>query len=302
MILASILLWFGSANLVVRVLGTIVAFMGFTFIYIAFSLDLEVGEILKSSIVPGIPNGSEILVMGLIGTTIVPYNLFLGSGLSKGKNLKTSRIGLAVAISIGGIISIAILIAGTLVTAPFNFEKLSSELTDKIGPWSKILLGFGLFAAGFTSSITAPLAAVFTMKSIFPNRKDLNKKTSFGYKSIWGIVMISGLIFGFLDVKPIPAIILAQAINGILLPFIACFILVLAVLNNGKKRIKFMNFNSVLLSMVVYLITTLGLFNLLKMAALPHGFVISVSVISGFILIVGILYLSYFKTINRISE
>jgi hypothetical protein len=39
-------------------------------------------------------------------------------------------------------------------------------------------------------------------------------------------VLLVGIVFGVLDVRPIPAILLAQALNGLLLPLAAVFLLV----------------------------------------------------------------------------
>ena len=285
-ILASAMLWFGSIKVVVRTLGSIVAVLGITVIFIAFSIDLNFYDILKSSLIPKIPANSEIIVMGLIGTTIVPYNLFLGSGLSKGKSYSASRFGLIVAISLGGLISISILLSGTLVSTPFNFEKLSMELIEQIGPWANYLLGIGLFSAGFTSAMTAPLAAVFTMKSIFPNHKKLNDRKSMSYKSIWGIVMVAGLFFGILDIKPIPAIILVQAINGIILPFICIFIFILVASYQKKCDFKSMDMNMFLLTIVVYLLVALGVLNVLKTMFPPFSHMVLVSFLSSLVVFV----------------
>lgn len=269
-VLASALLWFGSMKVVVSFLGSIVALMGVVFVFIVLSMDFNFFNVVKSSVNPTFPFNSEILVMGLIGTTIVPYNLFLGSGLSKGKNLRTSRFGLIVAISIGGLISIFIMLSGTMVFAPFEFEKLASALSDKFGSWANYMLAIGLFSAGFTSAMTAPLAAVLTIKSVFPNHRRLKDRNSAGYRSVWIIVMICGLLFGFMDIKPIPAIIFAQAVNGILLPFVAVFILILTTSALMGSRSLSTILNVCLLAIVVYLILAMGAFNLLKLIISPN--------------------------------
>jgi len=267
-LLASLMLWFGSIRIVVKLLGSIVALMGVVFIVIAMSVDYNFSDILTRSLIPKIPAGAELLVMGLIGTTIVPYNLFLGSGLSKGQKLTESTIGLTLAIVVGGIISMAILMVGTLVSEPFDFGKLSDSLTQRIGGWANLLLAVGLFSAGFTSSMTAPIAAVFTMQSVLPKHKGLRSRNSISYRLIWILVMSAGLIFGMLDVKPIPAIILAQAINGVILPFIATFILYIIAVGagNSKRRI---HLNTLILTLVVTLIVMIGAFNLLKLLVDP---------------------------------
>lgn len=294
-LIASVLLWFGTTDIIVNFLGVVVALMGFVFIYIVFRIDLNISELFNSIRYPRIPIGAEIIAMGLIGTTIVPYNLFLGSGLSQGKNLKQSIMGIIVAISIGGVISMAILIVGTLTSAPLDFEHLSSVLAINLGPFAPWLLAIGLFSAGFTSCITAPLAAVYTLKSIFPNHQKFNSRSSAGYRLTWGAIMIFGLIFGLTNVKPIPAIILAQAINGIILPFIASIVLIIVIALQNKNRTGSVKLNEVLLTVVVFVIISIGVFNFLKVIAPTYESKIIVSLIVAGIVIISILWYSFSK-------
>lgn len=286
---ASSMLWFGSVQTVVRTLGTIVALMGVAFIIIAFSVDFDFHEIIGVSLIPKVPVGAEVMVMGLIGTTIVPYNLFLGSGLSKGKEPSSSVFGLVLAISLGGLISIAILLVGTLVAGPFSFEKLSGVLSSRMGSGANWLLGIGLFSAGFTSAMTAPMAAVFTYKSVFAN-----KMKSKNGKPVWLIVMGSGLVFGFFSLKPIPVIIMAQALNGIVLPFIAGFILYIVATRKRKTGLSAI-LDLSLLSFVVFLAVTVGSFSLLKLLISPGMVLIVLTLLFGFLIVATILYVAFMR-------
>jgi manganese transport protein len=284
--MASSMLWFGSVQGVVRALGILVALMGITFIIIAFSVDFDFQENIVVSLIPKVPPGAEVMVMGLIGTTIVPYNLFLGSGLSKGKELSSAVFGLVLAISLGGLISIAILLVGTLVIEPFTFQKLSGVLSSEMGSGANWLLGIGLFAAGFTSAMTAPMAAVFTYKSVFAN------KIKFGNaRPVWLIVMGSGLVFGFFSLKPIPVIIMAQALNGVVLPFIAGFILYIAAIRKIKTGLSAI-LDLSLLSLVVFLAVAAGSFSLLKLFMSPGLTMIVTSTLLSIIIVASILYIA----------
>jgi hypothetical protein len=42
---------------------------------------------------------------------------------------------------------------------------------------------------------------------------------------VWGAVLLVGVGFGLADVQPVPAIVVAQALNGILLPVVAIYLL-----------------------------------------------------------------------------
>ena len=201
---------------------------------------------------------------------MVPYNLFLGSGLVHNQNLKEMRVNLSLAIVLGGIVSITVLIVGTSIAGDFSFDLLSGALEEQLGSWARSLLAIGLVAAGFSSALTAPLAAAITAKSIWGedvegkvNPKWQNDGTL--YRLIWITVIFTGVVFGILQFKPIPAIILAQALNGLILPFIAIFLLLMV--NNyqllGADNINSNVYNWVM-GIVVFLTIVIGVTNILK--------------------------------------
>ncbi|WP_167612908.1 Nramp family divalent metal transporter [Maribellus sediminis] len=256
---AALILSIPSLKVISTIMGFAVVLMGLGFLIVAVLIKPEISAILKGTFVPRFPKSTEagILVLGLIGTTIVPYNLFLGSGISSNKqSVGDMRFGLAVAILLGGLFSMAVLIVGTAVLSEFSFESLSLALQQKIGPAGQYLLGFGLFAAGFTSSVTAPLAAAITLKSLFGNKSPEKWEIgSTNFRLGWLAVLLIGIAFAAVNVKPIPAIILAQALNGFLLPFVSIFLFI--VINN--KNITGHQSNPLLLNllMIVVIFVTL---------------------------------------------
>lgn len=165
--LSAAVLLIGKTRLIALIMGLIVALMGFAFLYVALKSPVDWHQVAIDSFRPGLSNANSLLVIGLIGTTIVPYNLFLGSGIGKGQALGEMRTGIVIAVLLGGIISGAILIVGTQIQGEFSFEALSRTLAGKLGPWARTFFGFGLLAAGWSSAITAPLAAAITGASLF---------------------------------------------------------------------------------------------------------------------------------------
>ncbi|UII28653.1 divalent metal cation transporter [Fulvivirga maritima] len=218
-IICALILWFGSVQTVSRFLGVFVAVMGLVFCVVAFNVDLEEGAIAQG-LIPSVPAGSEWIVIGLIGTTIVPYNLFLGSGISKGQQIPDMRFGLVVSVLLGGVVSVAILVAGIEINDVVSFAELASVTGEHLGAWAKIFMALGLLCAGLTSSVTAPLAAALIMKNV--------GGTDRAYKWGWILVLITGFIFGITALKPIPIIIMAQALNGMILPLVTIFLIIKA--------------------------------------------------------------------------
>lgn len=260
---ATVILNIPSLKIISTIMGFVVVIMGLGFLITAFLIQPSFSEILRGAFIPRIPNSNQagVLVLGLIGTTIVPYNLFLVSGISdKNQSIKEMRFGLAIAILLGGLFSMAVLMVGTSVLSEFSFEELAATLQNKIGVSGKYLLGFGLFAAGFTSAVTAPLAAAITLKSLFGNKNPEKwKPTSLRFKMGWILILFAGVGFAIGNVKPIPAIILAQAFNGFLLPFVSIFLFI--VINNKEiTRNQTNNFwLNIFMILVIFITLILGL-------------------------------------------
>ena len=222
---AALLLATGSTRWIARVLGAMVAVMGVAFLVTAVRLGPDLGDLLGGLLVPRIPLGSTVLVLALVGTTVVPYNLFLGSALARHARLEEMRWGLGVAVVGGGLISLGVLVVGTALGGGLEYERLAAVLADRLGPGAQASLAVGLFAAGFTSAITAPLAAAITARSLLGEDRDPRwTETSLRYRAVWLGVLATGMAFGIAEARPIPVIILAQAFNGLLLPLIAAFL------------------------------------------------------------------------------
>lgn len=231
---AGIVLWLGSARAVAKFLGLVVAIMGVAFLISAVRLRPPFADLLTGALVPRFAPEAGLLILGLVGTTVVPYNLFLGSGLARGQTLSEARLGLAVAIPLGGLISMGIVVVGTSIEGAFTFETLASALADRLGDGAAVLLAVGLLAAGLSSAITAPLAAALAVQGFTTDRDGIShhKNDSWRYRAVWGGVLMFGLGFGLAGVQPVPAIVLAQAFNGVLLPLVA---VVLWIVVNDRR-------------------------------------------------------------------
>lgn len=276
-LLAFALFSFGSVNAIAKTMGVIVAFMGICFLTTAVTIQPSLADLFTGGLVPSFPAGSGVLILALIGTTVVPYNLFLGSGIAPGQSLPEMRWSLGIAIGLGGIISIGVLLVGTSITGAFTFEALAGELAISLGAWAATFLGLGLFAAGFSSAITAPLAAAITAKSLLQSGKNGSKweEQSRNFKAVWIAVLLAGLLFGVLDIQPIPAIILAQALNGIILPLVSIFLLLMV---NNVRLLNRTTINSALLNtmmgLVVFITVMIGFSNVVR--ALSNAFSIQI--------------------------
>lgn len=251
-VLAGALLFTGKYKVVERILTALVATMGMCWIAVAVWMSPDWGAVLEGMFIPDIPEGAGVFVVGIIGTTVVPYNLFLHAASVQKKwqgvsQLSSSRRDAAISILGGGLITCAILIA---VAA----EPIPSDLSQAPGDFDP-LIGFGYLAAGLTSAITAPLAAAFAVSEVLGWGKDM---ASWRFRVSWLLVLMTGLFFGLMDVAPVKLILFAQVVNGMLLPLLA--ILLLWIMNDrnmlGEHRNKLIN--NILGVLIVIITSALG--------------------------------------------
>ena len=245
-LLAGILLWRGSYKHIERILLMLVALMAFAFIATFISVGPDLGALFEGLTTPNIPDGSLLTVIALIGTTVVPYNLFLHASAVKAKwssvnDLNHARADTATAIGLGGLITI--LIASSAAASIFGSGlkisgtgDMAMQLEPLFGTFSKIMLGMGFFAAGLSSTITAPLATAYAMTEILGVKGGTSSRV---FKLIALSVIFSGAALALTGIKPISIILAAQFANGLLLPIIAIFLLV--VMNQKKQLGQYVN-------------------------------------------------------------
>ncbi len=231
-LIAFLIIFFGNNKFLERILISLVLIMSISFIFTVFLVGVDLGELISPSNFFKIPEGSLLIIAGLIGTTVVPYNIFLHAALVNEKwdsknDLKDAGFDTVFSILIGGIISLCILLtaAGLDKSNIASAIDLANNLEPLYGSFSKFVLAIGLFSAGLTSSITAPLAAAYVVNGCLD--LGLNRK-SLVFKLIALLVLLIGLFSSFFQINSIEIIKFAQITNGILLPLVVIFLFVLA--------------------------------------------------------------------------
>ncbi len=220
---------------VTGILAGLVLLMSVVFLVTMFLAPVDWSQAFQGLILPSIPEGGVLRSVALVGTTVVTYNLFLhGSAAKKYWTGFDSQIswrreltGMAIFLPLGGVISVAILLSGaTLETGSVgSVAAIAPVIRPAAGPFAELFFGIGLFAAGITSAVTAPLAAACGVREIFGWPDDPGHA---GFRVVWISVLLTGMGFAFYGRNPLEIIIAAQAANGLLLPFIAGFVLLLA--------------------------------------------------------------------------
>jgi Mn2+/Fe2+ NRAMP family transporter len=229
-LVAGALLFTGKYKLIERALVGLVAIMALSFVASAILIGPDLGAI-AGGFVPGIPDGSLYLITGLIGTTIVGYNLFLHASNVQERwsgpgDLPQSRTDTILSIAVGGFITITIMITAAAAfpvgTELDNVGQMADQLEPLAGSYAKIFFSIGLFAAGFTSATTAPLAGAWATTGALGWDSDLKSPK---FRAVWGVILAVGVASVLLGGSPVQIIVFAQVVNGILLPIVAIFLI-----------------------------------------------------------------------------
>jgi manganese transport protein len=232
---AGLLLGSGIYRAIERLLIALVLLMSAVFLLTLLMVRPSLPAMLTGLLVPSLPPGSLLTVLALIGTTVVPYNLFLQASAVQEKwppaidtrrALRESRFDTGLSIGLGGLITLAIMStsaaaffgSGSTVSA----ASMAQQLEPLLGAGARYFFAAGLFAAGLSSAVTAPLAAAFAVCGVLGWSRDLRARR---FRLVWLAVLLCGTGFAAAGTRPLAAILFAQAANGLLLPFCAVFLL-----------------------------------------------------------------------------
>lgn len=229
-LIAGMLIMCGNIKIINNVLTGIVALMGITFAISAFIVKPDLGELIRGFI-PSLPEGSTITAIGMVGTTLATYPVFLYASnilASRDKNetdideqIKDSMFGNVLGSILIGLISIAVMIVGfgllkngETVVAVSDLAKGLSPVAGKLATY---IFALGLFGAGISSATAAPMGVTYVMAGLLGWSTDLKDKK---FRVMVCISLVIGCIFAIMGGTPTTVILLAQAFNGVLLPLV----------------------------------------------------------------------------------
>jgi len=129
-------------------------------------------------LLPNIPTKTENsaepadIIMSLVGTTSLGFNLFLGGAMAQGKKLSSAQRGIALSTTSALVVSTLILIVGAGfhkdgVTDSFSISQLSVFIEQFVGQTGVVIFAIGFIAAALSSMLTIPLGAAITADTVF---------------------------------------------------------------------------------------------------------------------------------------
>ena len=271
-ICAFVLLYIGNYKFLEKALVSLVMAMSLSFLLTALITRPNLSELLEGLLIPSVPKGGLLTIIALVGTTVVPYNLFLHASLvgekwKSASDLKDARRDTIMAIGLGGLVSMSIIVAAASIQGDqvTDVMGLAKGLEPLYGNNARYFMGIGLFAAGITSAITAPLAAAYVVNSCFGWQASLK---DYRFRAIWMVILFLGVISLSFGITPIQIIKFAQIANGILLPIIAVFLLWVVNQTNVLGSFKNNRFQNILGFAILALSIFLGIKGILSVMAL----------------------------------
>ncbi len=220
----ALLLALGRLRWLMRLMIGLVIVMSAAFLVACIAVQPDLGAVARG-LIPRVPEGGLFTAIALIGTTIVPYNLFLHAAAARerwtpGSDVAEMRLETIVSIGIGALVSIAILItaAASGVGGDIaNAADIARQVEPVYGPLARYAIGFGLFGAGLTSAVTAPMATGYILSELWPG----GDPRRLVFRVTATAIVLIGTLVAATGADLVSIILIAQVANGLLLPLVA---------------------------------------------------------------------------------
>ncbi|PIR25529.1 MAG: Mn transporter [Deltaproteobacteria bacterium CG11_big_fil_rev_8_21_14_0_20_42_23] len=249
-------------------------FLGACLFYITYAIsgvmaNPDWGEVAHAAVHPQIEMNWPYLYMliGVIGTTIAPWQQFYlqASIVEKGidvENYRQSRWDVWIGCIMAGVVVFFIIIscAATLYPAGIQIEngaEAALALKPLAGKYASWLFSFGLFNASLFAASVLPLATAYYVCEGLGFEAGVNKSFSEApqfYGLYTAIIIVSAAVVLVPKFPLVFIMVFSQVLNGILLPFVLIFMLILI---NKKKLMG--EFANGILGNIISWTTALGL-------------------------------------------
>jgi len=275
--LGALLIWWlvlrGTYRFVERVFLA-ACFLYFSYVASGVMAHPPWGQVARDLFIPTLSFDTSYLtiLVGVIGTTIAPWMQFYiqAAVVEKGitvKDYKYSRLDVIVGSVMVNVIALFIIVA-CAATIHVHGIKIDSAkeaamaLAPLAGKWAATLFALGLLNASLFSAVILPLATAYFICEAFGLEAGIDKSWQEAPVFYWLytlIIIIGAGVILYPQMPLIGVMFWSQVINGILLPFVLIFMLVL--INNRDLMGEYVNsttFNIIAwITVVVMIVLTL---------------------------------------------
>ncbi len=231
--LVVILLFTNSYRRIERGVIAFVSVIGLSFLYELFLVDIDWPLAARSWVVPGIPEGSMLIIMSVLGAVVMPHNLFLHSEVVQSREynrkddasvrrlLKYEFFDTLFSMGVGWAINSAMILlaAATFFASHTPVEELQqaqSLLGPLLGNQAGTIFALALLMAGLSSTVTSGMAAGSIFAGMFGESyhiRDIHSRV--------GVLLSLGMalvIILFIN-DPFQGLIISQMVLSVQLPF-----------------------------------------------------------------------------------
>ncbi len=212
------------------------------YIIAVFLAQPDWGEVGRAFVVPSfVPDrGFVALAIGLTGTTIAPWMQFLlqSNIVDKGTTVKEWRLArwdVMIGAVAANLIACAIIITTGTILHPAGIEIAGAEdaaraLAPLAGPYAEMLFSVGLLSASLLAAAVLPLTSAYAVCEAFGWESGLDRGWSEApvFNGLYTFVIVSSAAIILIPGLNLIAIMLvSQVVNGILLPFLLIFMMII---------------------------------------------------------------------------
>ncbi|NPV58851.1 MAG: Nramp family divalent metal transporter [Actinobacteria bacterium] len=253
-------------------------FLVVSLVYIAYFISAfmagpDWSEVGRSLVVPKVSMETSYLVLAVtnIGTTIAPWMLFYQQSSIVDKGLDADKlayermdtlVGVFFAVVVGMLIIICCAAAfyykpGVGAFSITSAEEAAAGLAPIAGKYASYLFGFGLFSASLFAASILPLTTAYTVCEAFGWEATIDRpyrEAPQFYLTYTLFIVGSALLVMIPRINLVFIMVASQTLNGILLPVIVTFMLILA--NDRELMGEYANkprFNTLMLVSLAFL-------------------------------------------------
>jgi NRAMP (natural resistance-associated macrophage protein)-like metal ion transporter len=212
------------------------------------------GAILLSTVKPSFDFKPSYLLMliGVVGTTIAPWMQFYLQSAVVEKNIKVenynlSRMDVIVGCIMTDVIAFFIIVAcaATMFVNGIHItdaKDAAVALAPLAGKHASVLFAIGLANASLFAASILPLATAYYVCEGMGWESGVDKNFKTAPQFMWlytGIIVVGALIILLPNAPLIPIMLISQVVNGVMLPFVLIFMLLL--INNTEIMGEFTN-------------------------------------------------------------
>jgi Mn2+/Fe2+ NRAMP family transporter len=220
-----------------------------TWLALAWKAGGSAGEILRSATIPSLPGsgitGSLVfLIVGIVGTTIAPWQLFFQQSCIADKRLRFADLRWARWDTLIGAVFTIVIAGCMMLTGNASFQhklaftdpaRMAVELGATYGPWFKNALLLLMINAAALGTTTISLSSAWAYGEVrgWPHSLEKSAREAPGFYCVY--ILCVGAAAGFVLIPGVPLqliIVSVQVLAGIMLPSAIIF---LQLLLNDKE-------------------------------------------------------------------